>query len=167
MPTDVIDPARELRAAIDQLSPRTRLAMLEAVRCPATPIIAGGYVARGGGVCPLLAAHRRGGRTHDDSVGASTFAGVWDRFTGTRTGEPRAIDETDRRALETMLAESVARRVDEPRRADRAPKLRVPARLAWIGVFHTYDDYRTALAAAGENGAPPPPGESERVLTRV
>lgn len=141
--------------------------MLAALRCPATRIIAGGHVGEGGGVCPLLAAHRRGGRTHDGSTGASTFAGVWDRYTGTRTGEPRAVDEIDRRALETMLAESLGHDADEPRRADRTAKLRVPAGLAWLGVFRRYDDYRDALVAAGEAGSSAPREESERAPARV
>ncbi|MEJ7656322.1 MAG: hypothetical protein WKF33_04755 [Thermoleophilaceae bacterium] len=68
------DPTEELPQAIEALSVTTRAAMLEAVRCPATRLIAGSYVAPGGGICPLLAAHRRGGRTHDGSTGVSAFA---------------------------------------------------------------------------------------------
>ena len=67
------DPTEELPQAIEALSVTTRAAMLEAVRCPATRLIAGSYVAPGGD-CPLLAAHRRGGRTHDGSTGVSAFA---------------------------------------------------------------------------------------------
>jgi hypothetical protein len=53
----------------------TREAMLEGVRANQR-IIAGAYVDRDGGVCPMLAAHRRGGRT--DFI---SFARSWDRFT--------------------------------------------------------------------------------------
>jgi hypothetical protein len=110
MPKDVIDPARDLRVAIDQLSPRTRLAMLEAVRCPATRLIAGAYVASDReGICPLLASHRRGGRVHDASTTSSPFAAAWDRFTQTRTGATRDIGAHERRMLETMLLASLAR----------------------------------------------------------
>jgi hypothetical protein len=43
-------------------------------------IIVGAYVdADSGGICPMLAAHRNGGRTS-----VATFAGVWDEYTGAR-----------------------------------------------------------------------------------
>jgi hypothetical protein len=67
--------AREdLRLAVDCLPRRTRVAMLEGIR--ANDIIVGAYVDRKGGVCPMLAAHRCGGRT--DFL---AFAHAWDRFT--------------------------------------------------------------------------------------
>src|ERR1700684_3713335 len=52
----------ELRGAIDCLRVRTLEAMLAGVR-DGQPIIVGSYVDAEGGVCPMLAAHRRGGRT--------------------------------------------------------------------------------------------------------
>jgi hypothetical protein len=64
----------ELRLAVDCLPRRTRVAMLEGVR--GNDIIVGAYVDRKGGVCPMLAAHRCGGRT--DFL---AFAHAWDRFT--------------------------------------------------------------------------------------
>ena len=54
-------PARDLRTAIDCLPLATRKAMLEGVE--ANRIIVGAYTDRKGGVCPMLAAHRNGGRT--------------------------------------------------------------------------------------------------------
>jgi hypothetical protein len=63
---------RDLRAAVDRLPRRTRLAMLEGIR--ANEIIVGAYSNRDG-ICPMLAAHRAGGRT--SFVG---FARAWDRF---------------------------------------------------------------------------------------
>ena len=48
--------------------------MLEGIN--ANDIIVGAYVDRKGGVCPMLAAHRCGGRT--DFL---AFAHAWDRFT--------------------------------------------------------------------------------------
>src|SRR4051812_6369724 len=67
--------AREdLRLAVECLPRRTRVAMLEGVR--SNDIIVGAYVDRKGGVCPMLAAHRCGGRTDFLS-----FAHAWDRFT--------------------------------------------------------------------------------------
>ena len=73
----------------------TRSAMLDALgsqpKRPARPgapgrpsfIIVGAYTAPGGGVCPMLAAHRNGGRTD-----FADFAKAWDRYA--RAGrEPR------------------------------------------------------------------------------
>jgi hypothetical protein len=68
-------PIERLRLAIDCMPVATREAMLEGVRANER-IITGAYVDRDGGVCPMLAAHRRGGRT--DFI---SFARSWDRFT--------------------------------------------------------------------------------------
>jgi hypothetical protein len=92
-------PIDDLRRVVALLPERTRLAMLEAVRTE--PIITGGYARRGGGVCPMLAAHRRGGRTD-----VLAFARAWDRFTGAR--RPRAATARELRALEEELAASLA-----------------------------------------------------------
>ena len=61
--------------------------MLEGVQANAR-IIAGAYVDGHGGVCPMLAAHRRGARTNFLS-----FARAWDRFA--RAGR-RARSATER-----------------------------------------------------------------------
>ncbi len=61
--------------AIDCLPVATREAMLEGVRTNPR-ILVGAYVDGQGGECPMLAAHRRGGRTDFLS-----FAKSWDRFT--------------------------------------------------------------------------------------
>jgi hypothetical protein len=66
---------QELRRAIECLPVKTRIAMLEGIR--ANEIIVGAYTDGSGGVCPMLAAHRLGGRT--DFIG---FARAWDRFAG-------------------------------------------------------------------------------------
>jgi hypothetical protein len=66
----------ELRRTIDCLPVATREAMLAGVRA-GERIIVGAYVDGRGGVCPMLAAHRRGARTNFLS-----FARAWDRFTG-------------------------------------------------------------------------------------
>jgi hypothetical protein len=80
-------PVEGLRLAIDCMPVATREAMLQAVRA-GERIIAGAYVDGQGGVCPMLAAHRRGGRT--DFI---SFARSWDRFT--RVGG-KARDATPR-----------------------------------------------------------------------
>jgi hypothetical protein len=78
-------PIEDLRLAIDCLPVRTRQAMLAGVRD--NEIIVGAYSDRHGGVCPMLAAHRNGGRTNFIS-----FARAWDRFAGSK----RARRATDR-----------------------------------------------------------------------
>jgi hypothetical protein len=79
-------PIDDLRLAIDRLPLRTRAAMLAGIRD--NEIIVGAYSDRAGGVCPMLAAHRRGGRT--DSV---SFARAWDRFAGARRARRATPDE--------------------------------------------------------------------------
>ena len=93
-------PAQELRIAIDCLPERTRLAMLEGIKT--NRIIVGAYTDHRGGVCPMLAAHRCGGRTN-----LASFAKAWDRYT--KAG-PRARLATERelRTLRTMLEASLA-----------------------------------------------------------
>jgi hypothetical protein len=93
-------PAQELRIAIDCLPERTRLAMLEGIKT--NRIIVGAYTDHRGGVCPMLAAHRCGGRTN-----LASFAKAWDRYT--KAG-PRARPASDRelRTLRTMLEVSLA-----------------------------------------------------------
>jgi hypothetical protein len=65
----------DLRLTIDCLPVATRRAMLDGVK-GAERVIVGAYTDREGGVCPMLAAHRCGGRTNFLS-----FARAWDRFT--------------------------------------------------------------------------------------
>jgi hypothetical protein len=65
-------------------------------------IIVGAYTAPGGGVCPMLAAHRRGGRTS-----FATFAKTWDRYT--KAGpQARPASERELTALHAMLVASLA-----------------------------------------------------------
>jgi len=77
-------PIEELRLAVECLPVKTREAMLEGV-LSSPRIIVGAYTDREGGVCPMLAAHRRGGRTNFLS-----FARSWDRFTHARRRARRA-----------------------------------------------------------------------------
>src|SRR5438552_11358179 len=89
-----------LRLAIDCLPVATREAMLDGVRA-SERIIAGAYTDRYGGVCPMLAAHRRGGRTNFLS-----FARAWDRFT--RAGRhARAATRRERGILIGQLEASL------------------------------------------------------------
>jgi hypothetical protein len=158
-------PIEDLRLAIDCLPVRTRVAMLEGVR--ANEIIAGAYVDRRGGVCPMLAAHRCGGRTDFLS-----FARAWDRFTGARGRSRRAtvreISILTTHLEASLLAEDAlgfeqviaahraslaARVVDEPappageRPGDlyREPELRHRSGWSWLRPFRRLDDYERAL----------------------
>jgi hypothetical protein len=64
----------ELRRSIDVLPERTRKAML--VGLGNNTVITGAF-SGGGGACPMLAAHRAGGRTS-----VCSFPEAWDTFTG-------------------------------------------------------------------------------------
>ncbi len=79
-------PIEELRLAVECLPVKTREAMLEGV-LSSPRIIVGAYTDREGGVCPMLAAHRRGGRTSFLS-----FARSWDRFTRARRPARKATE---------------------------------------------------------------------------
>src|SRR5258705_10304135 len=89
-------------AAVDMLPIDTKRAMLAGLESEA--IITGAYT-HDGGICPMLAAHRRGGRTSQDS-----FAKCWDAYTGARTG--RRATEREVRTLSTMLEASLLDSVD-------------------------------------------------------
>jgi hypothetical protein len=95
-------PIERLRLAIDCLPLRTREAMLEGVT-ENERIIIGAYVDELGGVCPMLAAHRRGGRT--DFL---AFAKSWDRFTRAQ-GKSRAATPRERSILIAQLEDSLLR----------------------------------------------------------
>ena len=146
-------PARELRIAIDCMPLRSRKAMLGGIE--ANNIIVGAYTDRSGGVCPMLAAHRNGGRTD-----LASFARSWDRYTGAR-GRARPATSRELNTLRAMLEASIAldelpdlpRRDELPRRrpADtgerhRARELRDRQGWAWLRPFRRLDEYERALA---------------------
>jgi hypothetical protein len=85
----------QLRLTIDCLPVSTREAMLDGVRS-GERIIVGAYTDADGGVCPMLAAHRCGGRTDFLS-----FAKAWDRFTQAGGRARRA----SRRELEVLIGQ--------------------------------------------------------------
>ncbi len=84
----------DLRRAIDCLPERTKHAMLEGIE--ANTIIVGAYTDRNGGVCPMLAAHRHGGRTN-----LLAFAKAWDRFCNAK--RPRIATERELAILKAHL----------------------------------------------------------------
>jgi hypothetical protein len=65
----------ELRRSLDVLPERTRKAML--VGLGNNTVITGAFAASKNGACPMMAAHREGGRTS-----CCTFPEAWDKFTG-------------------------------------------------------------------------------------
>jgi hypothetical protein len=129
-------PARDLRTAIDCLPLQTRKAMLEGVEW--NRIIVGAYVDRQGGVCPMLAAHRNGGRTS-----LASFAHAWDRYTGVRR-RSRPATERELNTLKAMLEASIA--LDElPTVAELAREAQA-SRARRLRVFRRFDEYERAVA---------------------
>ena len=115
----------------------------------ANRIIVGAYTDRKGGVCPMLAAHRNGGRTS-----LASFAHAWDGYTGAR-GRPRPASDRELHTLTAMLEASIA--LDElpelQEVAREVKKRRVPR------LFHRFDEYERAVAELGVIRALNPQGE--------
>ena len=88
----------DLRLAVECLPEHTKVAMLEGIA--ANTIIVGAYTDRSGGVCPMLAAHRHGGRTN-----LLAFAKAWDRFCNAK--RPRVATERELAILKTHLDASM------------------------------------------------------------
>ena len=145
--------------------------MLDGIR--GNRIIVGAYVDRAsGGICPMLAAHRNGGRTS-----LASFARAWDRYTGAK--RPRLATRRELRTLETILVSSLATDDFETQgsiteaaariRAERAEmsarnaaerpdtgerhrarELRDRLRWSWLRPARRYEEFRDLLAAAEE-----------------
>ena len=143
-----------LRNVVDCLPYDTRVAMLQGLQ-RYDRIIVGAYSDRSGGVCPMLAAHRCGGRTDFRS-----FARAWDRF----TGAGRRARKASEREVRTLMAQIEASiwREDEmraevsalgtaaasaPARDTAEPRRRTPGG-AWLRPFRRWDGYREAVEAA-------------------
>lgn len=132
--------------------------MLEGI--DSNEIIVGAYT-DGRGVCPMLAAHRAGGRTS-----LISFAHAWDRFAfrDSRTKVARRATERELRVLRAQLESSlleedvpmeqlraaiaehrqlVAR--TRPGDPDRTRELRQSPGWAWLRAFRRYDEYERAL----------------------
>ncbi len=84
--------------------------MLDGIR--SSPIVVGAYTDGRGGVCPMLAAHRRGGRND-----LASFARAWDRYTRASSGS-REATERELRTLKAMLEGSLVH--DEAARGELA-----------------------------------------------
>jgi uncharacterized protein YheU (UPF0270 family) len=94
--------AHRLRTAVYAMPSRTKEAMLRGIR--SNRVIVGAYVDKRGGVCPMLAAHRNGGRTN-----FGTFARAWDAFTGANQRNPRRASRREVRTLEGYLEMALLR----------------------------------------------------------
>lgn len=93
------DPMRALRHAVNRLPGHTKEAMLRGI--DSNRIIVGAYVdPRSGGICPMLAAHRNGGRTD-----VASFARAWDAYTDAR--RPRRATRREVRTLRTLIVDSL------------------------------------------------------------
>jgi hypothetical protein len=170
--------AQELRQAVDCLPERTREAMLVGIE--QNEIIVGAYTDRSGRVCPMLAAHRHGGRTS-----LASFAKAWDRYTGAGR-RSRTATERELRTLKAMLeaslmygsseleeAADVARGLSDERQRQRQrpdtgersriKELRHRTGWAWLRVFRRYDDFQAALGQAESEEAARRTEERERV----
>ena len=126
--------AQRLRRVVDCLPYDTRVAMLEGMG-RYDRIIVGAYTDRTGGVCPMLAAHRCGGRT--DFRG---FARAWDRFTGAGKRARRA-SEREVRTLTAQLEASIWAEDDRRERTLRPAAPEPPRRKrpgAWLGPFRRF-----------------------------
>jgi hypothetical protein len=168
---------QQLRLAIDCLPRDTKIAMLEGIRT--NGIIVGAYT-HPDGICPMLAAHRAGGRTNFIS-----FAKAWDRFAfaGARRRIARRASERELLVLRSHLEASllddegpapdlggaiaehrtlVDRREAETARPetetarpgdpDRSRELRRRAGWSWLKVMRRYDEYERALRRLEQDG---------------
>jgi hypothetical protein len=149
------NPAQRLRTAVEVLPRRTRLAMLRGI--DDNEIIAGGYADKGlGGICPMLAAHRNGGRTS-----LASFARAWDRFTD--ADRPRLATPRELRALRSYIEISLLRdeqpeslgalatriRRERPARSIRR-RVRRTQLGAWLIPTRRFDLFADRVAAAEE-----------------
>jgi hypothetical protein len=92
--------AQRLRNSVEALPNHTKRAMLDGIKH--NRVIVGAYVDKRGGVCPMLAAHRNGGRTDFGS-----FARAWDAFTGAK--KPRRASAREVRTLRGYLEVALIR----------------------------------------------------------
>jgi len=150
------NPAQRLRSTVERLPERTRRAMLEGIRT--NRIIVGAYTdPRSGGVCPMLAAHRNGGRTD-----LAAFAVAWDAFTDAR--RPRLATRREVRTLRSFLELSLLTEAQGPGTIAQAAA-RIRAESAEISARLAASD-AAAEAETGAAATPPRPGPAEIRISR-
>lgn len=111
-------------------------------------IVTGAYT-HDGGVCPMLGAHRRGGRTDRES-----FAKCWDRYTGASRGRRATAREI--RTLRCMLEASLLEPVDIHEVQRPWPH--------WSRLFRRWDVYAAAIGPLEDRVAPDRSREETPVL---
>lgn len=105
MPTPRELAVADLRRSIDLLPERTRQAMLSGVM--SNTVITGAF-SDGTGVCPMLAAHRNGGRT-----ACVSFPEAWDTFCGVHGRNiTRPATQEEVSVLRAQLEESISYKAD-------------------------------------------------------
>jgi hypothetical protein len=152
--------AARLRNSVEMLPIETKEAMLVAL--DSETIVTGAYT-HDGGVCPMLGAHRRGGRTSQ-----AAFARCWDRYTGATKG--RHASDRELRTLRVMLEASldsdtislkdaaedlraVKRHKRDTGERNRTPELQKRHGWAWSRLFRRWDTYAAAVAAIEDGEA--------------
>ena len=145
---------QRLRTAVDAMPRNSREAMLRGIE--ENTIIVGAYTDRGsGGICPMLAAHRNGGRTD-----LASFARSWDRYTDAR--RPRLATEREVRTLRSLLETSLVAE-DSPTESLAATARRIRAERAAVPTAEP-------TAPPAEPLAPPEPSgmriRSRRLIRR-
>jgi hypothetical protein len=141
-------PARRLRLAVESLPTHTKEAMLRGIS--ANRIIVGAYVdPSSGGVCPMLAAHRNGGRTS-----VASFARAWDAYTDAKG--PRRATRREVTTLRSLLEASLAREceLDSTSVSELAAQIRDEREMRACAPVSG----RVDAAAAAETGADADPG---------
>jgi hypothetical protein len=136
------NPAERLRNAVAALPQHTKEAMLRGIR---------GNDKRGG-VCPMLAAHRNGGRTN-----MGTFARAWDEYTGADAKKPRRASFREVNTLQNYLEMAMigedwddSRPLTEEVRDVQATRRRLAERAAKDAAEESVDDVLSRTYAAAE-----------------
>ena len=172
----------DLRRVIDSLPRDTRVAMLDGIR--QNNIIVGAYTDHGG-ICPMLAAFRAGGR-----ASCISFAEAWDAFAfrGVRTRRARRARRATRRELLVLtshleisllgdddlpsdLGAAIAQHEELvqarpadgcPGEMDRSAELQTPPVRICLQDMRRYDVYERALALAESVGRDRATDQSQR-----
>jgi hypothetical protein len=144
------DTAERLRHSVEALPRHTKLGMLQGIQ--SNRVIVGAYVDKRGGVCPMLAAHRNGGRTN-----MGTFARAWDEYTGANPKKPRRAARREVRTLQNYLELALIsddleteRPLTEEIRDVQATRRRLTALAAQEAAYESVGDTLASTYAAAE-----------------
>ncbi|MDQ3678579.1 MAG: hypothetical protein M3401_17575 [Actinomycetota bacterium] len=146
MPTPREQAVADLRRSIDVLPERTRQAMLSGL--VSNTVITGAF-SDGSGVCPMLAAHRNGGRTS-----CVSFPEAWDTFCGvhgrniTRQATQEEVSvlraqlqgSLEHRGSDTTLADAINEHLASVDRRRRRARMRSDAPLDLAGAINEHKE---------------------------